>query len=64
VDPDQPTIISFMEKIAKFANFGDEKLVIAQMFCDFMILDSEILKHHPSVLAATSVYATNILMKK
>lgn len=63
-DSNQPSILRFMEKIANFANFKEEKLMVAKMFCDFMLVDSGMLKYKPSVLGAVAIYATNLLMKK
>lgn len=63
-DPNQPSILRFMEKIANCANFKEEKIMIAKMLCDFMLVDSDMLKHKPSHLGAVAIYATNVLMKK
>jgi hypothetical protein len=38
--------------------------MIAQMFCDFMLLDMNMLKNKPSLLGATAVYATNMITNK
>ena len=64
IDPNQPSILRFMEKIANFAGFKEEKLMIAKMLCDFTLIDSTLLKVKPSLLAAVSIYATNVLMNK
>lgn len=64
IDPNQPSILRFMEKIANFAGFKEEKLMIAKMLCDFMLIDSKLLKVKPSHLAAVAIYATNVLMNK
>ncbi|MFN7881085.1 MAG: cyclin family protein [bacterium] len=33
--------------------------MIAQMFCDFILLSSTLLQHKPSLLGAVAIYATN-----
>ena len=33
--------------------------MIAQMFCDFILLNTSLLQHKPSLLGAVSIYATN-----
>lgn len=33
--------------------------MIAQMFCDFILLNTSLLQHRPSLLAAVAIYATN-----
>ena len=38
--------------------------MIAQMLCDFMLLDMTLLKKNPSLLGAVAVYATNIITNK
>jgi hypothetical protein len=64
LDLKQPTILMFIQKIAKQANFKDEKLTTAKMLGDFMLLDSDLLKLKPSFLAAVSIYCTNVLNRK
>lgn len=38
--------------------------MIAQMFCDFMLLNLPLLQRKPSVLGAVAVYATNKITNK
>jgi len=38
--------------------------MIAQMFCDFMLLDLQLLIHKPSLLGAVAIYATNKITNK
>ena len=46
------------------ANFNKEQSMIAQMFCDFILLDMNLLKNKPSTLGAVAVYATNMITNK
>ena len=38
--------------------------MIAQMLCDFILLDMTMLKKKPSLLGAVAVYATNMITNK
>lgn len=38
--------------------------MIAQMFCDFMLLNLPILQRKPSLLGAVAIYATNKITNK
>lgn len=38
--------------------------MVAQMFCDFMLLNNSMLLRKPSFLGAVAVYATNKIMDK
>jgi len=64
IDPNQPSIFCFMQKIANFANFGAEKTKVAQMLCEFMLVDSRLLQYRPSILGAVAIFASNKLMQK
>ena len=46
------------------ANFNKEQQMIAQMLCDFILLDMSLLKKKPSLLGAVAVYATNMITNK
>ena len=54
-----PSILRFMQRYAVIANFNPEQMMIAQMFCDFILLDVFLLKKKPSLLGAVAIYATN-----
>jgi len=43
IDKEWPTIWKFKGKIAKLANFKTEKQLVANMLCEFMLVDSKIL---------------------
>lgn len=38
--------------------------MIAQMFCDFILLDTSLLKLKPSLLGAVAIYATNMITQQ
>lgn len=38
--------------------------MIAQMLCDFILLDTSLLKKRASVLGATAVYGTNMITNR
>lgn len=38
--------------------------MIAQMFCDFMLLNRSLLQKKPSLLGAVAIYATNKISNK
>jgi len=59
-----PSILRFMERFAIIAGFNKEQQMIAQMWCDFILLDMALLKQRPSVLGAVAVYATNMITTK
>lgn len=59
-----PSILRFMERYACIASFNKEQKMIAQMFCDFMLLDTQLLKNKPSELGAVAIYSTNLAMNK
>ena len=54
-----PSILRFMQRYACVANFSTEQHMIAQMFCDFMLYQTTLLKEKPSLMAAVAIYATN-----
>jgi hypothetical protein len=54
-----PSILRFMQRYVCATNFNAEQKMTAQMFCDFMLYNSDMLKMRPSLLAATAIYATN-----
>jgi|DEB0MinimDraft_12_1074336.scaffolds.fasta_scaffold09880_2 G2/mitotic-specific cyclin 2 len=56
-----PSILRFMERFSIIAGFNKEQTMIAQMWCDFMLLDMSMLKKKPSLLGAVAVYATNMI---
>ena len=59
-----PSILRFMERYACIATFNPEQLMMAQMFCDFMLLDLQLLVNKPSLLGAVAIYATNKISNK
>ena len=59
-----PSILRFMERFSKIANFNKEQHMIAQMLSDFILLDMSLLKKKPSLLGAVAVYATNMITNK
>ena len=59
-----PSILRFMERYSTIARFSDEQRMIAQMFCDFILLDMALLKKKPSLLGAVAVYATNMITQR
>ena len=59
-----PSVLRFMERFSMIANFSKEQAMIAQMFCDFILLDMNLLKNKPSTLGAVAVYATNMITNK
>lgn len=59
-----PSLLRFMERYAHIANFNKEQQMIAQMLCDFMLLDMSLLKQKPSLLGAVAVYATNMITNR
>jgi hypothetical protein len=54
-----PSILRFMQRYACISNFSNDQNMIAQMFCDFMLLNTSLLQHKPSLLGAVAIYATN-----
>lgn len=59
-----PSILRFMERYSMIANFNKEQQMIAQMLCDFILLDMSLLQKKPSLLGAVAVYATNMITNK
>ena len=54
-----PSILRFMQRYACIANLNKESHMIAQMFCDFMLLNKSMLMRKPSLLGAVAIYATH-----
>lgn len=54
-----PSILRFMQRYACISNFSNDQHMIAQMFCDFILLNTSLLQHKPSLLGAVAIYATN-----
>ena len=59
-----PSILRFMERYACIASLNNESKMIAQMFCDFMLLNLSLLKKKPSLLGALAIYATHKITNK
>jgi hypothetical protein len=59
-----PSIFRFMERYATISSFNKEQQMIAQMLCDFILLDMSLLKKKPSLLGAVAVYATNMITNR
>jgi len=59
-----PSILRFMQRYAFIANFNKEQEMIAQMFCDFILLSLSLLKRKPSLLGAVAIYGTNKILDK
>ena len=59
-----PSVFRFQERFSTIANFNKEQQMIAQMLCDFILLDISLLKKRASVLGATAVYATNMVTNR
>ena len=59
-----PSIFRFMQRYAFIANFNQEQEMVAQMFCDFILLSMSLLKKKPSLLGAVAIYCTNRLLDK
>jgi hypothetical protein len=59
-----PSIFRFQQRYACIANFREDEKMIAQMFCDFMLLNKSLLQKKPSVLGAVAIYATNKITNK
>ena len=59
-----PSILRFMQRYAFIANFNKEQEMVAQMFCDFILLNMSMLKKKPSMLGAVAIYCTNKIMDK
>lgn len=54
-----PSVLRFMQRYACVSNFNQEQHMIAQMFCDFTLYNTQLLKERPSLLGALAIYATN-----
>ena len=59
-----PSVLRFMQRYACIASLTPEQQMIAQMFCDFILLSTSLLKQQPSLLAAVAIYATNKISNK
>lgn len=59
-----PSFLRFMERYSVIANFNKEQQMIAQMLCDFILLDMSLLKKKASLLGAVAVYATNMITNR
>jgi hypothetical protein len=59
-----PSILRFMQRYAFIANFNKETEMVAQMFCDFILLNNSLLRKKPSFLGAVAIYCTNKILDK
>jgi len=46
---------------SKTEEFTEKQKMIAQMFCDFMLYNDELIKKKPSFLGAVAIYATKLI---
>lgn len=59
-----PSVLRFMQRYAFIANFNKEMEMVAQMFCDFILLNNSLLRKKPSFLGAVAIYCTNKILDK
>lgn len=53
-----------MQRYSFIGNFSKEQEMVAQMFCDFILLSMSLLRKKPSLLGAVAIYCTNKIMDK